>query len=184
MSTRASVKPYASDRRADFRLPMTVMVAAAALLFATQARAADRTAAVCAKPTTLQVMQLMNLWKAGLASGDADKMASFYAEDATIVTTKDASPVKGRDAIRDYFADLLPRHPQPRFISSNIKTNCGGATVQGVVIYRITGTRKGTRQLLGGRYAVDFAFDSKVWHITKQSLAADPRKIGEPIASL
>jgi uncharacterized protein (TIGR02246 family) len=163
---------------------MTVMVSAAALLFATHARAADPAAKVCAKPTTLQVMQLMNLWKAGLASGDADKMASFYAPDATIVTTKDAAPIKGRDAIRAYFADLLPRHPQPRFISSNIKTACSGASVQGVVIYRITGTRKGTRHLLGGRYAVDFSFDNKVWHITKQSLAANPRKLGEPIASL
>jgi hypothetical protein len=59
------------------------------------------------------------------------------------------------------------------------------AAVHGVVLYRITGTRKGTRMLLGGRYNVEFAFQkNNVWQITKQSLAADPRKLGEPIASL
>jgi uncharacterized protein (TIGR02246 family) len=154
----------------------------AALLCSVQARA--DTTAVCAKPTTLQVMQLMNFWKAGLASGNADKMASFYTDDAVIVPTKNATPIKGRDAIRAYYADLLARHPQPRFISTKISTGCGTATVRGAVIYRITGKRKGTRMLLGGHYKVNFVFHKKVWQITDQALAADPRKLDEPIASL
>jgi uncharacterized protein (TIGR02246 family) len=129
-------------------------------------------------------MQLMNFWKAGLASGDADKMASFYTDDAVIVAKKDETPIKGRDAIRAYYADLLPRHPQPRFLSTKISTGCSAATVKGAVIYRVTGKRKGTRMLLGGHYKVDFVFNQKVWQITNQALAADPRKLDEPIASL
>jgi uncharacterized protein (TIGR02246 family) len=129
-------------------------------------------------------MQLINVWKAGLASGDAGKLASFYADDATLVTTKNAAPVNGRDAIRAYYADLLPRHPQPRFISSDITADCNIATVEGRVLYRVTGTRKGTRMLLGGRYKVTFALRDAVWQITHQSLAADPKKLGEPLAAL
>jgi hypothetical protein len=111
-------------------------------------------------------------------------MASFYTDDATVSTTKDSQPVKGKQAIRDYYATLLPRHPQPRFISTKIATACNAATVEGTVLYRITGKRKGTRMLLGGRYKVDFAYNNKVWQITKQSLATDPRKLDEPLASL
>lgn len=140
--------------------------------------------APCLKLTTLQVMQLMNAWRAGLASGDAEKMASFYTDNATLVATTDGKPVTGREAIRAYYAELLPRHPQPRFISNTIAVDCNSATVQGVVLYRITGERKGTRMLLGGRYKVEFAFQKNFWQITKQSLAANPRKSGEPIASL
>lgn len=183
MRMRASVKPRPSVRATDICVAVTLMISIA-LFWATQTRA-EAPAAACVKLTTLQVMQLMNVWKAGLASGDADKMASFYTDNATLVTTKDGKPVSGRDAIRSYYAELLPRHPQPRFISSNITSNCNAATVHGVVLYRITGTRKGTRMLLGGRYTVEFAFQKdNVWQITKQSLAADPRKLGEPIASL
>lgn len=182
MRVRASVKPRASGHAIDICVAVTLMISIA-LFWAIQARA--EAPAACVKLTTLQVMQLMNVWKAGLASGDADKMASFYTDNATLVTTKDGKPVSGRDAIRSYYTELLPRHPQPRFISSNITANCNAATVQGVVLYRITGTRKGTRMLLGGRYDVEFAFQkNNVWQITKQSLAADPRKLGEPIASL
>ena len=181
MRARASVKPHASIRAIDICLAATLAVSIA-LLWASQARAEP--AAACVKPTTLQVMQLMNVWKVGLASGDADKIASFYTDNATLVTTKDGTPVSGREAIRAYYAELLPRHPKPRFVSSNITTNCNAATVEGVVLYRITGTRKGTRMLLGGRYKVEFAFQNNVWQINKQSLAANPRKLGEPIASL
>jgi hypothetical protein len=110
-------------------------------------------------------------------------MASFYAEDASLVATKDGAPLKGRQAIRIYYGDLLPRHPDPRIVSRNITTGCNSASVSGVVFYRITGKRKGTRMLLGGRYKVDFAFRNNTWLIVSQSLAADPRKIGEPIAS-
>lgn len=182
MSSCASARPYALIRVSDFRLPMAVMLGAA-LFFSAHARA-DTLAAVCAKPTTLQVMQLMNFWKAGLASGNADKMATFYTDDAVIVPTKNATPIKGRDAIRAYYADLLPRHPQPRFISTKISAGCSAATVRGAVIYRITGKRKGTRMLLGGHYKVDFVFHQNVWQITNQALATDPRKLDEPIASL
>lgn len=181
MSACTSAKFSALIRMPDFRLPMIVMLGAA-LFFSPHARA--DTSAVCAKPTTLQVMQLMNFWKAGLASGNAEKMASFYTHDAVLVPTKDATPIKGRDAIRDYYTDLLPRHPRPRFISSKISTDCGAATVKGAVIYQITGKRKGTRELLGGHYKVDFVFHENVWQITNQALATEPRKLGDPLASL
>ena len=158
MSTCVSARPYALIRAPGYRLPMAAMLGAA-LLFSGHARA-DGAPAVCAKPTTLQVMQLINFWKAGLASGKADKMASFYTDDAVIIPTKDATPIKGRDAIRTYYANLLPRHPQPRFISTKITAGCSAATVHGTVIYRITGERKGTRMLLGGHYKVDFVFNA------------------------
>jgi len=182
MRSRAIAKPHGLIRPADICMA-GALLAATALCVAVEARAEGPSAA-CIKPTTLQVMQLMNVWKAGLASGDADKMASFYTEDATVLTAKGGEPLKGREAIRAYYAELLPRHPTPRFISSTITADCNVARVEGAVLYRITGTRKGTRALMGGRYHVEFAFRDNVWRIAKQSLAANPKKLDEPIASL
>jgi uncharacterized protein (TIGR02246 family) len=182
MSSCASAKFSALVRMPDFRLHMIVILGAA-LFFSSHAHA-DTSKPACAKLTTVQVMQLMNFWKAGLASGSAEKMASFYTDDAVLVPTKDATPIKGREAIRAYYTDLLPRHPQPRFISTKISTDCGVATVKGAVIYQVTGKRKGTRELLGGHYKVDFVFHGNVWQITNQALATEPRKLGDPLASL
>lgn len=161
---------------------LAAVMVAAALLTSIRAHA-EQAPADCKTLTRVEVMQLLNLWKTGLVKSNPARVAAFYAEDATLLPAKDAAPLKGKKAIQAYYDGFLPRHPQPKIISSNIAASCNTAKVDGIIFYRVTGERKGTRSLLGGRYAIEFAFRNNVWVIVNQALAANPRKLGEPVAS-
>jgi uncharacterized protein (TIGR02246 family) len=160
---------------------MIVMVCAA-LLGAHHARA--DTNINCLTPPESEIAQLLNNWKAALASGSVDQVSSFYADDATLIARQVASPYKGKRAIRAYFADLLVRHPQASIISRSVDTGCDSAKISGFILYRVTGERKGTRMLLGGQYTIEFTHQSGTWRIVRQTLAVNPRSIGEPISPL
>ncbi len=134
----------------------------------------------CAKPSEVEIVQLLNGWRAAFTSGSAEQLSALYADNATLVVTKDGKAYKGRDAIRSYYKDFLARHPRLSIRPASLATGCGTATVGGPVVYRITGERKGTRELLGGRYETEFQQVGDRWVIIRHLLAADPRTIGEP----
>jgi len=160
------------------RLLMMLMVGAA-LSAAGPARADAQSA--CLKPTDVEMVQLLNRWRAEFTSGNAERLAALYADDATLVATKEGAPVKGKDAIRSYYSDLLGRHPKISITPSTLTAACNSAVISGPVVYRFKGERKGTRALLGGRCTTEFALQNGTWQIVRQSLAADPRSIGDPI---
>ena len=161
-----------------FRLSMAVVVGAA-LLAAGELRA--ETQGACSKPTDVEMVQLLNRWRAEFTSGNAERLAALYADDATLIATKDGTPYKGKDAIRTYYNDLLGRHPNVSITPSTLTSGCNSAVVSGPVVYRLKGERKGTRTLLGGRYTTEFALQNGTWQIVRQSLAADRRGLGDPI---
>lgn len=134
----------------------------------------------CMKPSNVQIVQLLNRWRAAFTSGSAEQLSALYADDATLIATKDGKVYKGRNAIRSYYKDLFARHPKLSIRPASLAADCGTATVSGPVVYRVTGERKGTRMLLGGRYLAEFAQVDGTWEIVRHSLAADPRAIGDP----
>lgn len=134
----------------------------------------------CQKLSDVQIVQLLNRWRAAFKSGSVEQLSTLYADDATLVATQDGKSYKGRDAIRTYYKDLFTRHPMLSIRPASIAAGCGSATVSGPVVYRITGLRKGTRMLLGGQYMAEFELVGEQWEIVRHSLAADPRAIGEP----
>ncbi len=127
------------------------------------------------------MVQLLNRWRGEFTSGDPERLSALYADDATLIATNDGKPYKGKAAIRSYYKDLLAKHPALSIKPSSLMPGCGTATISGPVVYRISGERKGTRTLLGGRYSVDFGFLNGTWRIVRHSLAADPRSVGGPI---
>jgi hypothetical protein len=135
------------------------------------------------KPSDVQIVQLLNIWRAAFKSGNAEQLSALYAGDATLVATADGKAYKGRDAIQSYYKDLLARHPILSIRPASLAAGCGTATISGPVVYRISGERKGTRMLLGGRYNAEFALVNDKWEIVRHSLAADPRAIGDPFGS-
>ncbi|MBS0250866.1 MAG: nuclear transport factor 2 family protein [Proteobacteria bacterium] len=134
----------------------------------------------CAKLSEVQMVQLLNGWRAAFVSGSAEQLSSLYADDATLVATKDGKVYKGRDAIRTYYKDFFSHHPRLSIRPASLVAGCASATISGPVVYRVTGERKGTRTLLGGRYEAEFKQVGGKWEIIRHSLAADPRNIGEP----
>ena len=155
----------------------------ACLTCADPGRAQAETAGSCAKLSDVQIVQLLNRWRAEFTSGDPERLSALYADDATLVATNDGKPYKGKDAIRSYYKDLLGKHPTLSIKPSSLTLGCGTATVSGPVVYRITGERKGTRMLLGGRYTAEFGLRNGTWWIVHHSLAADRRSASDPIGT-
>ena len=135
----------------------------------------------CSKPSDVEMVQLLNRWRTEFTSGNTDRLLALYSDDATLVPTRNAQPYKGKDAIRTYYADLLSHHPNLSITPSTMTAGCNTAVISGPVIYRLKGDRKGTRSLLGGRATTEFALQNGTWQIVRQSLAADPRVIGDPL---
>ncbi len=152
---------------------------AGALLLAGAGQAGAQTTASCVKLSDVEMVQLLNRWRAEFTNGGAERLSGLYADDATLIATKDGASFKGRDAILRYYRDLLSRHPKLSIRPSTLASDCGTATISGPVVYRVTGERKGTRMLLGGHYTAVFGLRGGAWQIIRHSLAADQRSIGD-----
>jgi uncharacterized protein (TIGR02246 family) len=146
--------------------------------FAVVARAEDQVGD-CVKLSEVQIVQLLNSWRAAFISGSAEQLSALYSDDAILIAIKDGKAYKGRDAILAYYKEFLARKPRLSLRPAVLEAGCRTATVSGPVVYRITGQRKGTRELLGGRYQTEFRKVGDKWQIVRHSLAADPRAIGE-----
>jgi uncharacterized protein (TIGR02246 family) len=167
----------------SLKLPVfgSVISLVACMLYADARPAQADAAGSCAKLSDVEIVQLVNRWRTEFTSGSPEKLSALYADDATLIATKDGKPYKGKEAIGSYYKDLLAKHPLISIKPSSLKADCGAATVSGPVVYRITGERKGTRMLLGGRYTTEFGLRDGRWWIVRHSLAADPRSVGDPI---
>jgi hypothetical protein len=161
------------------RLHMTIFVAAV-LLGASHVRADT---ASCVTPKPQEISQVFDRWAAEVLYGSVDKVANFYTDDATLIANSTEQPYRGAQAIRTYYANLLPRHPKPIVISRNVTPGCNSAMITGFILYRVTGERKGTRDLLGGRYVTEFTLQNGAWRIVRHTLAADTRKLDQPFES-
>lgn len=172
----------ASARTAKIRQSIAFAALAAAVvcgLAGGPSSGSAETAPVCAKPSDVEAVQLLNRWRAEFTSGNPDRVAALYAADATLIVSKDGKVHKGRDAIRAYYQEFLARRPALSIKPVSLAAGCGTASISGPAVYRIKGERKGTRLLLGGRYTAEFALRDGAWLIVHHSLAADPRGIGD-----
>jgi hypothetical protein len=133
----------------------------------------------CAKLSDVEMVQLLNQWRAEITSGSPDRISALYAVDATLIVSKSGKTYQGRDAIRAYYKDFLAKRPALSIKPANLTPGCNTASISGPAIYRISGERKGTRTLLGGGYMIEFALRDGNWLIVRHSLAADPRGIGD-----
>jgi uncharacterized protein (TIGR02246 family) len=127
---------------------------------------------------------LLARWEAALATGNADEVAKLYAENAVLLPAVSQRPLVGRHRIRAHFAQFLLKHPRASVLRRAISVTCATAVDVGTYVYRVTGRRKGTRMLIGGVYALRYAFDGGDWRIVSHrvyggyrplSNAQDPR---------
>jgi uncharacterized protein (TIGR02246 family) len=165
--------------RDQLRWSAVVGLVCASMLGAAPAGAA--TTAECAQPSRNGIANLFDRWNAALASSNVSQLVDLYGDEAVLVAQPGDKPYSGKLAISDYYKDLLHRHPQASVISRTIDYGCNYATDSGIVVYRITGTRKGTRMLLGGRYITQYRLENGSWRIVRHHLGAVPRSAGEMV---
>jgi hypothetical protein len=85
--------------------------------------------------------------------------------------------VRAWDKIRDYFAQFLGRHPQGSVTMRSIMFGCNTASDVGTYVYRVTGQRKGTRMLIGGRYSRVYEYRNGDWLIVQQHVSGMTRPL-------
>ncbi len=117
---------------------------------------------------------LARAWTTALESNDAAAIAALYAEDAVLIPSDAQKPLSGRQAIRDYYVALVARHPRAARVDREVRTGCELVTDAGTVTFRVTGNRKGTRMLIGGRFSATYAMRDGAWRIVSHSLETLP----------
>lgn len=163
------------------RLPWAVAVGLvlASMLGAPPAKASAT--GECADANPHRIANLSGRWNAALASGNLSQLVDLYDDQAALIARPGEQPRSGKPAINGYYNELLRRHPHATVISQTIEYKCNSATESGIVVYRISGKRKGTRMLLGGHYFTQYHLEDGAWRIIRHHLGANPRSAGETL---
>ena len=178
----AAMKMIAKTRQTSthqLRWSVVVGLVCACTLAAEPARAA--TTAECTRPTHNGITNLFDHWNTALASSNLSELLGLYDEDAVLVARPGEEPYSGKLAISAFYEGLMRRYPQASILSRTIEYGCNSATESGFVVYRITGKRKGTRMLLGGRYVTQYQLENGAWRIVRHHLGAVPRPAGRAV---
>lgn len=131
----------------------------------------------CPEPSGRMIAELFDRWNAALASGDPDAVAKLYADNAVLLPALSDRPLVGREQIRGHLAQFLARHPQASVTKRTISIDCTTAVDAGTYVYRVTGRRKGTRMLIGGRYAIRHEFRNGDWRIVSHRVSGGYRAL-------
>ena len=130
-----------------------------------------RAVEACTPASEAAIATLSRQWSAALAVGAPDEIAALYAEDAVLVPVLWQRRYVGREEITGYFAQLAAKHPQATVTQRSIVIGCDSATDTGAYVFRVTGERKGTRMLVGGRYRADYERRGGRWLIVHHHIS-------------
>jgi uncharacterized protein (TIGR02246 family) len=100
-------------------------------------------------------------WNQALLSGDAKKVAEFYAEDATFLPTVSGEFKRGQNGAEEYFKHFLEKHPVGKIIEAETQTlSLESFLYSGMYNFEVDDG-------LGGRETVEARF-SFVWRQNKK----------------
>jgi uncharacterized protein (TIGR02246 family) len=137
---------------------------------------------LCVQPSRDEIVDLSNRWSRALASGNPQQVLDLYSASAVLAAQANDAPFRGKPMIQSFYEGWLRLHPQASVISHNVQVSCNAATDSGIVVYRITGMRKGTRMIEGGHYIMQYRLEDGAWRIVQHDLAADPRSLSVTVA--
>ena len=158
------------------RVPRLILLAGAIMSsVAIWSPAIAQTPRTCLEANEGEVLAFIDRWHAAITAGRPDAVAELYADDAVLLPAESETPRKGKAAIRAYFAEFNDRHPALATTMRSVMAGCGMASEMGMVTFRITGQRKGTRMLVGGRTTTVLAHRDGRWLIVHQSLSLVPQ---------
>jgi uncharacterized protein (TIGR02246 family) len=156
---------------ATARPSTTISLLAALLLAGSPVGGTANAAATCAPASEQAVARLFERWNAALATGEPAKVAALYAENAVLMPALSERVYVGRAQIRDYYAEFLGLHPQAAVQMRATLLGCNTASDAGAFVYRVTGRRKGTRMLIGGRFSAAYEFRDGDWRIVHHHIS-------------
>jgi len=165
-------------------LPGAIATALAIAALATEARPASAAPPVrrCAPITWSGVAALFDRWNASLAGHDASRVAANYAPDALLLPAYASTPRAGREAIRDYYAALLPLAPHARVVQRTIKVRCNVALDVGVMSMHLTDSG-GVESTVATQYSFVYEFRDGRWVVAHDHASVIQREDPVPAAA-
>jgi uncharacterized protein (TIGR02246 family) len=126
------------------------------------------------RPTKHQIAALFDKWNAALATRNPEKVADLYAPDAVLLPTLSPQIRTTRAGIVDYFAHLLPSHPQAA-ITQEIITVLGRRGAINTGLYTFTLTQNGVQQKVPARYTFVYHRIHGEWLIVNHHSSVVPK---------
>ncbi len=130
-------------------------------------------AATCAPITKADVEKLFDRWNDSLKTGDPQKVADNYAEDAILLPTVSNKPRLTREERVDYFVEFLKKEPVGAIDSRVIKIGCNTVVDAGLYTFTLHG-----HDLVHARYTFTYEFKDGKWVIAHHHSSIMPEKAG------
>lgn len=143
--------------------------AISALSISAQAQQATK----CALATKGDVEKLFDRWNASLKTGDPQKVADNYAEDAILLPTVSNKPRLTREERVDYFKEFLKKEPVGVIDSRVIKIGCNSVVDAGLYTFTLHG-----HDQVHARYTFTYEFKNGKWAIAHHHSSVMPEKPG------
>jgi uncharacterized protein (TIGR02246 family) len=108
------------------------------------------------KPTKTAIAGLFTTWNAALRTGDSEKVADLYAEDAVLLPTVSNKVRTDRAGIVDYFQHFLENKPVGKKVQTIVKVlDSDSAIDTGVYEFTLTDPDTGAKRVVEARYTYE-----------------------------
>jgi len=121
------------------------------------------------KITRDEVRRLFDLWNNALATGDPQKVADRYTEDAVLLPTVSNEVRYTNARVADYFIGFLKKKPTGEILEGNIKIGPNWAQDAGIYEFTFMDGSK-----IKGRYSFVYTFDKGEWKIANHHSSIMP----------
>jgi uncharacterized protein (TIGR02246 family) len=126
----------------------------------------------CKRTSEPEIAALFDRWNQSLQTGDPQKVADNYAENAILLATVSDKPRLTTAERLDYFQHFLADRPAGKIDLRRIYLGCNSAVDAG--LYTFTFAKTGA--VVHARYTYSYRWDGKRWLITSHHSSAMPGK--------
>jgi uncharacterized protein (TIGR02246 family) len=127
------------------------------------------------KPTKAAIAGLFTTWNAALRTGDSEKVADLYAEDAVLLPTVSNKVRTDHAGIVDYFQHFLEKKPVGKKVQTIVKVlDSDSAIDTGVYEFTLTDPDTGAKRVVEARYTYEYEKRGGQWKIVNHHSSAMP----------
>jgi uncharacterized protein (TIGR02246 family) len=122
-------------------------------------------AQTCAAIDEIVVAALFQGWAEAVASGDAEAVASLYADDALLLPTLSADLRHDHSSIAAYFKGFLARHPSAAVMERQVLDGCNEVVDAGLYRFTFHDERGEENGGVLARYTLIYRYSAEGWRL-------------------
>ncbi|MEX0173035.1 SgcJ/EcaC family oxidoreductase [Streptomyces sp. LMG1-1-1.1] len=125
--------------------------------------------------TEREIAGLFDRWNAALLTGDPEKVADLYADDAVLLPTASPRIRTNHAEIADYFEHFLQKKPRGEKVRSVIHVLDGNSALDaGVYRFHLTDPETGVTKAVDARYTYEYEKRDGSWLIVNHHSSVLP----------